>query len=132
MILRHWQNNKKAKDPKDITNRVLVHEARDLGLNPNKPLYLSSWLARLGAKDHDRRHKCTHLMLAGCFGVLRFPVVVSPGCLLRWFPTVAPPVSLGARRFQGFLVFTNVFTVAFCGHFLRLLPTVPFGFVGFL
>ena len=38
VIQRDRQTNKKAKDPKDITNRVLVNEARDLGLNPNKPL----------------------------------------------------------------------------------------------
>ena len=28
-----------AKDLKGITNRALVNEVRDLGLNPNKPLY---------------------------------------------------------------------------------------------
>ena len=53
VILRHWQNNKKAKDPKDITNRVLVNEARDLGLNPNKPLYLEGLC---GLKDGFLEH----------------------------------------------------------------------------
>ena len=29
---RHWQSNKKAKDPKGLTNKQLITEARELGL----------------------------------------------------------------------------------------------------
>ena len=32
IIQRHWQSNKKAKDPKGLTNKQLITEARELGL----------------------------------------------------------------------------------------------------
>ena len=61
MIQRDWQNNKKAKDPKSLSNRALLSEAREfatfsLPIKENKCVQPSSFPFLEGRWGHGHLH----------------------------------------------------------------------------